>query len=272
KETKSQIKNRATKAINSLIKNGVQHIRSHVDITSPELTGLQALLELKSEFKKWIDLQLVAFPQEGLISYPNGEELMEESIKMGVDALGAIPHYELTEEDGEKSIKKITKLASRHNKLIDVHCDEIDNPQSKFLEVLAGEAYKTGMKNMVTASHTTAMGSYDNSYTQKLFKLLYLSYIHFIALLKSNMHLQGRCDNYPKRRGITRVKELVESGMNVSFGLDSIKDPWYPLGSTSLINMVEFGLHATHMTGYKDIITALDFITTNGARTLNITN
>jgi len=269
-ETKVDIKNRALKALGMQIKHGIQHVRTHVDITDPRLLGLQALLEVKEEIKPWLDLQLVAFPQEGIYAYPKGDELLEEALIMGADVVGGIPHYELTREDGVKSVKKSLELAYKYGKMVDIHCDEIDDEQSRFLEVVAAESYKLGMGELVTASHTTAMGSYNDAYTYKLFKLLKQSSIHFVALPKANLHLQGRFDNYPKRRGITRVKELLESDINVCFGLDSIMDPWYPLGDGNLMRVVEVGLHACHMTGYNDIVTALDFITVNGAKTLNI--
>ncbi|MCM3068212.1 cytosine deaminase [Priestia flexa] len=270
KETKEDIKNRALKALEMQLKHGIQHVRTHVDITDPSLMGLKALLEVKEEVKSWMDLQLVAFPQEGIYAYPKGDELLEEALIMGADVVGAIPHYEMTREDGVQSVKKALELAYKYGKMVDVHCDEIDDEQSRFLEVVAAEAYKLGIGELVTASHTTAMGSYNDAYTYKLFKLLKQSKINFVALPKANLHLQGRFDSYPNRRGITRVKELLESNINVCFGLDSIMDPWYPLGDGNLMRVVEVGLHACHMTGYNDIVTALNLITTNGAKTLNM--
>ncbi|MBM4763045.1 cytosine deaminase [Bacillus sp. B15-48] len=270
KETKEEIKNRAIKALQMQIKHGIQHVRTHVDITDPSLIGLEALLEVKQEIKPYVNLQIVAFPQEGIYSYPKGEELLEEALKMGADVVGGIPHYEFTREDGVRSVQKSLELAYRYGKMVDIHCDEIDDEQSRFVEVVAAEAYKLGMGELVTASHTTAMGSYNDAYTYKLFKLLKQSKIHFVSLPKANLHLQGRFDTYPKRRGLTRVKELLEAEINVCFGLDSIMDPWYPLGDGNLMTVVDTGLHACHMTGYNDIVTALNLITTNGAKTLNI--
>ncbi|MCM3653820.1 cytosine deaminase [Metabacillus litoralis] len=270
KETKEDIKRRALKAIEMQMKHGIQHVRTHVDITDPSLIGLEALLEIREEIKPWMDIQIVAFPQEGIYAYPKGDELLEEALKMGADVVGGIPHYEFTREDGVQSVKKSLELAYKYGKMVDIHCDEIDDEQSRFVEVVAAEAYKLGMGELVTASHTTAMGSYNDAYTYKLFKLLKQSKINFVALPKANLHLQGRFDSYPKRRGLTRVKELLESDINVCFGLDSIMDPWYPLGDGNLIRVVEMGLHACHMTGYNDIVTALNLITSNGAKTLNI--
>ncbi|PKG22935.1 cytosine deaminase [Niallia nealsonii] len=269
-ETKEEIKNRALQALQMQMKHGVQHVRTHVDITDPSFMGLEAMLEIKEEIKPWMDLQIVAFPQEGIYAYPKGDELLEEALKMGADVVGAIPHYEFTREDSVSSVKKAIELAYRYGKMVDIHCDEIDDEQSRFLEVVAAESYKLGMGELVTASHTTAMGSYNNAYTYKLFKLLKQANIHFVSLPKANLHLQGRFDTFPKRRGITRVKELLDAGINVCFGLDSIMDPWYPLGDGNLQRVVEVGLHACHMTGYEDIISAYDLITINGAKTLNL--
>lgn len=270
KETKEDIKNRALKALEMQMKHGVQYVRTHVDTTDPSLLGLQALLEVKEEVKSWMDVQIVAFPQEGIYAYPKGDELLEEALIMGADVVGGIPHYEFTREDGVQSVKKSFELAYKYGKMVDIHCDEIDDEQSRFLEVVAAEAYKLGMGELVTASHTTAMGSYNDAYTYKLFKLLKQSNINFVSLPKANLHLQGRFDSYPKRRGLTRVKELLQSDINVCFGLDSIMDPWYPLGNGDLLRVVEVGLHACQMTGYNDIVTALNLITVNGAKTLNM--
>lgn len=269
-ETKDDIKKRALKAINMQIKHGVQYVRTHVDVTEPGLKGLQALLEVKDEVKPWMDVQIVAFPQDGFYAYPNGEELVEKALTMGADAVGGIPHFEFTREDGVQSVKKAVELADTYGKMVDIHCDEIDDEQSRFVEVLAAEAYKRNMGSRVTASHTTAMGSYNDAYATKLFKLLKQSNINFVSLPKANLHLQGRVDTYPKRRGLTRVKELLGADINVCFGLDSIMDPWYPLGDGNLLRVLEMGLHAAHLTGYDDIVTSLKLITDNGAKTLNI--
>jgi len=271
-ETKEDIKKRALKAVEMQMKHGIQHVRTHADVSDPSLTGLKALLEVKEEVSPWMDIQIVALPQEGLYTKAEGEELLEQALQMGADAVGAIPHYEPTREDGVKSVKKAIELALKYDKLVDVHCDEIDDAQSRYIEVLAAEAIKSGLENKVTASHTTAMATYEDAYTYKLFQTLKKANINFVALPKANLHLQGRFDGYPKRRGITRVKELLEEGLNVSFGLDSIVDPWYPLGDGDLMSVVDTGLHACHMTSYDDIVSALELITINGAKTLNIEN
>ena len=264
------IKKNAKDAIKMMLRYGVQIIRTHVDITDPQLTGLKALIELKKEISDWCELQIVAFPQDGIYSFPNGEKLLEQSLNLGADAVGAIPHYEFCSEYGAKSIHKIMELAQKYDKLVDVHCDEIDDGASRFLEILAAEAYERGIGEKVSASHTVAMHSYNNAYCSKLFKILKLSKINFICCPIANTHLQGRADYYPKRRGVTRVKELLEEGINVAFGQDSIFDPWYPLGNGNIMRVVDFGIHVTHMTGYNDIANCLDLITDNGAKALHV--
>lgn len=270
KETKEDIKERAMEAVKMQLKHGIQHVRTHADVSDPTLTGLKALLEVKEEVKDLMDIQIVALPQEGLYTKPDGEELLIKALEMGADVVGGIPHYELTREDGVRSVLKSLELANKYDLLVDIHCDEIDDDQSRYLEVLAGEALKMGIGHRVTASHTTAMASYSNAYTYKLFQTLKKANIHFVALPKANLHLQGRFDNYPVRRGLTRVKEMLNEDINVCFGLDSIVDPWYPLGDGNLMHVVEIGLHACHMTDYDHIVSALDLITINGAKALNI--
>lgn len=268
--TVEDVKSRAKIALKNQITTGIQHIRTHVDVTDKNLTSLKAMLELKEEVKDIVDMQIIAFPQEGMYAYKGGDELVEEALKMGADVVGAIPHFEYTREFGEMSVKKTIELALKYNKLVDVHCDETDDEQSRFLEVLAAHAYLEGIGEKVTASHTCAMHSYNNAYTYKLFKLLKESKLNFIACPTENIHLQGRFDTYPKRRGVTRVKEMVESGINVCFAQDSISDPWYPLGTGNLMNILDAGLHICQMMSFEEINNSLDLITTNGARTLNI--
>ena len=268
--TSEDVQRRVLKAVQLLIENGVQHIRTHVDITDPELVALKAIVALKEKLSAYIDLQIVAFPQEGILSFPNGKELMEKALEEGADVIGGIPHFEYTREYGVESMRWIIDLAEKHGKLVDVHCDEIDDGASRFLEVLATAALEKGIGERVTASHTTAMHSYNNAYCTKLFRLLKKSKINFIALPTENMHLQGRFDGYPKIRGITRVKEIKDAGMNICFGQDSIQDPWYTLGNGKLLRVLDSGIHSCHMMGYEDLETALDLITDNGAKALNI--
>ena len=268
--THEDTKARAKKTIDMLVDHGIQHVRTHVDVTDPTLSALISMLEVREETRHLIDLQIVAFPQEGIESFKGGRELMTEAIAMGADVVGGIPHFENTRDQGVSSIKFLMDLAERSGCLVDVHCDETDDPQSRFLEVLAEEARVREMGERVTASHTTAMGSYDNAYCSKLFRLLKLSKINFVSCPTESIHLQGRFDTYPKRRGLTRVAEIDRAGMNICFGQDSIVDPWYPLGNGNILRILEAGLHICHMLGYEDLQRGLDLITDNSARTLNL--
>lgn len=270
--TAKDVKERAKKTILKQIKNGVQHVRSHVDTTDPHLIALQALLELKEELKDIVDLQLVAFPQEGILSYPNGKELLEQAIKEGADAVGGVPHYEFNQQYGADSVKYLVALAEKYNKLVDVHCDEIDDPNSRNLEILATQAYETGLLDRVTASHTTAMGSYNDAYTYKLFRLLGMAKLNFVSNPLVNMHLGGRFDTYPKRRGLTRIKELNEAGINVSFGEDDVADPWNPLGCGNMLDPLSMGVYAGQLMGYQQLQNSFNFVTYNGAKTLHISD
>lgn len=259
---------RALKTLDMLIEHGIQHVRTHVDVTDPSLTAMRAMLEVREEIKDKVNLQIVAFPQEGIESFKNGRALMEEAVKLGADVVGGIPHFEYTREKGVSSVHFLMDLAEKYNCLVDVHCDEIDDPASRFLEVLADEAHVRGMGEHVTASHTTAMGSYDNAYCYKLFRLLKRSKINFISCPTESIHLQGRFDNYPKRRGLTRVPEIDRAGMNICFAQDSIRDPWYPVGNGNIIRILDAGLHICHMLGYEDLQRCLDFVLDNSAKTL----
>lgn len=268
--TLEDVKTRSKTALKWQIAQGIQHVRTHVDVTDPALTALKAMLEVKEEMAPYVDIQLVAFPQEGILSYPNGVELLEESLKMGADAVGGIPHFEFTREYGVESLKKAFDLAEKYDRLVDIHCDEIDDEQSRFVEVVATEAYERGIGARTTASHTTAMGSYNDAYTYKLFRLLKLSSINFVSNPLVNIHLQGRFDTYPKRRGLTRVKELQEAGLNICFGHDDIFDPWYPLGTGNMLQVLHMGIHASQLMGYEQIVNSIDLITSNSAKTLQI--
>ena len=270
--TKEDVKSRAKKTLLNMVGHGIQHVRSHVDVTDPHLIAARALLELREELKDQIDLQLVAFPQEGILSYPHGRELMEQAVREGLDVVGGIPHFEFTTEYGWQSVHFLMALADKYDRLVDVHCDEIDDPASRNLEVLATEAYERGMKDRVTASHTTAMGSYNDAYTYKLFRLLKMSDINFVSNPLVNVHLGGRFDTYAKRRGVTRIKELTEAGINVSFGEDDIQDPWNPLGNGNMLDAVTMGVYIAHLMGYHQLQDAFNYVTYNGAKTLHISD
>ncbi|EQA5719180.1 cytosine deaminase [Cronobacter dublinensis] len=268
--THEDTKRRAHTTIGMLRDHGIQHVRTHVDVTDPTLAALKAMLEVKEEARHLIDLQIVAFPQEGIEFFPQGRALMEQAVEMGADVVGGIPHFENTREQGVSSVKFLMDLAERTGCLVDVHCDETDDAQSRFLEVLAEETRVRGMGARVTASHTVAMGSYDNAYCSKLFRLLRRAGLSFVSCPTESIHLQGRFDTWPKRRGVTRVAELDRAGMNVCFGQDSIKDPWYPLGNGNILRVLDAGLHICHMMGYEDLQRSLDFVTDNSARALNL--
>ena len=268
--TVQDIKERAYKGIRAEMRNGVQYIRTHVDVTDPKLTAMKAMLEVKEEVKDFLYLQLIAFPQEGYYAYRGGEELVEEALKMGADVVGGIPHYEFTRQLGERSVEKAFELAVKYDRLLDIHCDETDDEQSRFVENIAAQAYYTGLGSRATASHTCAMGSYSNAYAFKMMSKFKKAGINFISCPTENCYLQGRYDSYPRRRGITRIDQLLEAGCNVSFAQDSISDPWYPLGNGNLIHQVDFGLHLGHLMSLEQIRNGLDFITINGARTLSV--
>ncbi|WP_023604128.1 cytosine deaminase [Aliivibrio logei] len=268
--TVDDVKSRAKQTLKWQIANGIQHVRTHVDVSDPTLIALKAMLEVKEEMKEWIDIQIVAFPQEGILSYPNGKALLEEAVQLGADVIGAIPHFEFTREYGVESLHYVFELAQKYDRLIDVHCDEIDDEQSRFIETLAALAHKFNMGEKVTASHTTAMHSYNGAYASRLFRLLKMSGINFVANPLVNIHLQGRFDDYPKRRGITRVKEMLASDINVCFGHDDIFDPWYPLGTANMLQVLHMGLHVCQIMGYEQINQGLDLISYKSARTLNI--
>jgi len=268
--THEDVKARAWQTLKWQIANGIQHVRTHVDVSDPTLTALKAMLEVKAEVAPWVDVQIVAFPQEGIMSYPNGEALLEEALKLGADVVGAIPHFEFTREYGVESLHKTFALAQKYHKHIDVHCDEIDDEQSRFVETVAALALRENMGARVTASHTTAMHSYNGAYTSRLFRLLKMSGINFVANPLVNIHLQGRFDTYPKRRGVTRVKEMLDAGINVCFGHDDVFDPWYPLGTANMLQVLHMGLHVCQLMGYQQIDDGLKLITTYSAKTLNL--
>ncbi|NEO25323.1 MAG: cytosine deaminase [Kamptonema sp. SIO4C4] len=268
--TFEDVQQRAMQTLKQQASQGVLLVRTHADVSEPNLTALKALLAVREQVKDWITVQVVAFPQDGIYSRPENEQLLREAVQLGADGVGGIPHYELTREDGVKSLQCIFELAQDCDRLIDLHCDEIDDPQSRFLEVVAAYASRTGMGSKVTASHTCAMGSYENAYAYKLMGFLQRSQINIIANPLINITLQGRTDSYPKRRGVTRVKELWQNGINVSLGHDCIQDPWYNLGTGNMLEVGSMALHVCQMTGQREIAACYEMITQNGAKTLNL--
>ncbi|MGK7887982.1 MAG: cytosine deaminase [Leptolyngbyaceae cyanobacterium] len=270
--TLEDVKDRAIAALKQQAMQGVLFVRTHADVSEANLIALQGLLEVREAVKDWITVQVVAFPQDGVYGNPHNEELLEEALKLGADAVGGIPHYELTREDGVRSLHRIFELAEQYDRLIDVHCDEIDDDQSRFLEVLAACVIRAENGDRVTASHTTAFGSYNNAYAFKLMGFLDRAQINFIANPLINITLQGRTDTYPKRRGITRVKELWQRGLNVSLGHDCIQDPWYSLGTGNMLDVAAMALHVCQMTGRAEIDACYNMVTWHGAKTLHLSD
>ena len=268
--TIEDVKQRAIATLRQQAMQGVLFVRTHADVSEKNLIALKGLLEVREQVKDWITVQVVAFPQDGVYGSPQNEALLEEALKLGADIVGGIPHYELTREDGVQSVHRIFEFAERYDRLIDIHCDEIDDDQSRFLEVVAACAIRTGLGSRVTASHTTAFGSYNNAYAFKLMGFLQRTSINFVANPLINITLQGRTDTYPKRRGVTRVKELWQHGQNVSLGHDCIQDPWYSLGTGNMLDVANMAVHVCQMTGTSEIDACYNMVTWNGAKTLHI--
>ena len=268
--SRDDVVDRAEEILRWQVANGVLFVRTHVDTTDPSLTALDALLEVRDRVREVVELQIVAFPQEGICSFPHGEELIEEAARRGCDVIGAIPHFEDTREDGVRSIEFAVDVALRHGLLVDAHCDEIDDEQSRFIEVLATQALRTGLREKVTASHATAMGSYNAAYSYKLRRLLGRSGINLVANPLVNLHLQGRFDGYPKRRGLLQAKEMLAAGVNLAFGHDDIMDPWYPLGTGNSIQVALVGAHATQLTAPSEVEECFRMVTDRAAAALSL--
>lgn len=271
-QTKEDAKARALAAIREEVSQGVQFIRTHIDVTDPKLLGMQVMLELREELKDIVTIQIVSFPQEGMYAYKGGYELVEEGLKMGADCVGGIPHFEWAREIGERSVHGTVELAIKYDKMIDVHCDETDDVMARFLELLNALVKVEGIGHKTAASHTCSFGSADNAYAFRMMGLLKASGINFIVCPTENAYLQGRQDTYPKRRGLTRVKELLGENINVCFAQDSINDPWYPLGNGNMMNILDNGIHLTQVASYDELETAFDLITYNGAKVMMLEN
>src|SRR2546423_10457877 len=268
--TVEDVKRRVGTVLRWQLANGVQFVRSHVDVCDPELRAVRALLELREEIGDQMTMQLVAFPRQGIMSFEGGEELMRRAVDMGVDVVGAIPHFELTREYGERSVKFAMALAAEKGLRVDIHCDETDDDHSRFVEVMAAETIRLGMGGRVTASHTTAMPSYNNAYAYRLINNLKRAGMHMVTNPLDNATLQGRFDSYPIRRGHTRVKELLSAGVNVCIGHDSVMDPWYPLGYGDPLQSAFVLAHYGQMSGHGELRTLMDMITWNPASALGL--
>jgi len=236
------------------------------------LLAVEALLELRKEMRNWIDIQLVAFPQNGYLRYKNSIENLDRALKKGVEVVGGIPHFERTMNEGSLSIKLLCEIAEKHGLLVDMHCDESDDPMSRHVETLAFEAQRLGLQGRVTGSHLTSMHSMDNYYVSKLMPLLRDADLQVVANPLINITLQGRHDLYPKRRGMTRVKELLDSNINVAFGHDCVMDPWYSLGKHDMLEVANMGLHVGQMTGVQQMHQIFQTITSNGAKVMQLDN
>jgi cytosine deaminase len=268
--TVEDVKRRVRAVLRWQLANGVLFVRSHVDVCDSELRALRAMLELRDEVRGQMTLQLVAFPQQGIQSFPDGETLMRRAVEMGVDCVGAIPHFEITREYGVQSVQFAMALAAEHGLRVDVHCDETDDEHSRFLETMVAETIRLGLQGKVTASHTTAMHSYNAAYAYRLIENVRRARLHMVTNPLDNSTLQGRFDGYPIRRGHTRFKELLAAGVNVCIGHDSVMDPWYPLGYGDPLQCASVLAHYGQMSGYDEILTLFDMIGPNGAKALGI--
>ena len=256
------------------VAKGLLAIRTHVDICDPRLLAVDALLQVKQQVAPYIELQLVAFPQDGVLRGPQGpQQHMDNLIRAldkGVDVVGGIPHFERTYEQGSLSVKLLCELAAERGLLVDMHCDESDDPHSRHVETLAFETQRLGLQGRVTGSHLTSMHSIDNYYVSKLIALIAEAQLHVVANPLINITLQGRHDSYPKRRGMTRVPELLEAGINVAFGHDCVMDPWYSLGSGDMLEVAHMGLHVAQMTSQAAMRQCFEAVTVNAARVMGL--
>lgn len=261
---------RALKYCDLAVSQGLLAIRSHVDVCDDRLTGVNGLLEVRERVKDYIDLQLVAFPQDGLFRSPTAETNLLKALDMGVDVVGGIPHFERTMDDGARSVARLCEIAAERGLMVDMHCDETDDPMSRHIETVAYETQRLGLQGRVAGSHLTSMHSMDNYYVSKLLPLIAEADIHAIANPLINITLQGRHDSYPKRRGQTRVPELRSYGVNVAFGHDCVMDPWYSMGSGDMLEVASMGLHVAQMTSRDDIRYCYECVTTHPARAMGL--
>lgn len=252
------------------VARGLLAIRSHVDTSDPSLLPVEAMLEVKKRVAPYLDLQLVAFPQDGVLRTPGGLENLKRALDLGVDVVGGIPHFERTMAQGGESVKLLCELAAERGKLVDMHCDETDDPLSRHIETLAFEAQRLGLQGRVNGSHCTSMHSMDNYYVSKLIPLIAESGVSVVSNPLINITLQGRHDTYPKRRGMTRVPELLAAGVNVAFGHDCVMDPWYGMGSGDMLEVAHMGLHVAQMTSQKGIRACFDAVTANAAKVMHL--
>jgi len=251
--TVEAIKERALRYCDLAVARGLLAIRSHVDICDPRLLAVDALLEVRKEVAPYLDLQLVAFPQDGYLRDTGAAKLMETALDRGVDVVGGIPHFERTMDEGKKSVEVLCRIAAERGLRVDMHCDESDDPLSRHIETLTAETVRHGLQDRVTGSHLTSMHSMDNYYVSKLLPLMAEAEMNVVSNPLINITLQGRHDTYPKRRGMTRVPELMDAGVKVAFGHDCVMDPWYSLGSADMLEVASMGLHVAQLTGVEQM-------------------
>jgi cytosine deaminase len=261
---------RALRYCDIAVARGLLAIRSHVDVCDPRLIAADALIEVREKVKPYLDLQLVAFPQDGFLRRTGVEDSLAAALDRGVDVVGGIPHFERTHAEGSAAVRRLCEIAAERGLPVDMHCDESDDPNSRFVENLAHETVRLGLHGRVTGSHLTSMHSMDNYYVSKLLPLMAEGGMHAIANPLVNINLQGRHDTYPKRRGMTRVPELMAAGITVAFGHDDVLDPWYPLGSADMLEVAHMGAHVAHMTGRDQLRACFAAVTENAARIVGL--
>lgn len=249
---------------------GLLAIRTHVDICDDRLLGVEALLEVKKRVAPYIDLQLVAFPQDGYYRYPGAIELLDRALDMGVDVVGGIPHFERTMADGAASVKALCEIAEKRGLLVDLHCDETDDPLSRHIETLTYETQRLGLQGRVNGSHLTSMHSMDNYYVSKLLPLMAEADVSATANPNINIGIQGRHDTYPKRRGMTRIPEMLTYGITCAFGQDCMMDPWYSLGQADMLDVASMGLHVAQMTSRDAMRQCFEAVTTGPAKVMHL--
>jgi cytosine deaminase len=261
---------RALRYCDLAVAQGLLAIRTHVDICDDRLICAEALIEVRKKVSPYLDLQIVAFPQDGFYRSPMARQNLIRSLDLGVDVVGGIPHFERTMADGAQSLKELCEIAANRGLPVDIHCDETDDPLSRHVETLAYETQRLSLQGRVVGSHLTSMHSMDNYYASKLIALIAEAGLHATPNPLINITLQGRHDTYPKRRGMTRVPELRQAGINVSFGHDCVMDPWYPLGQGDMLEAASMGIHAAPMTSREDMRWAFDAVTVNPAKALHL--
>ncbi len=268
--TAAAIKERALRLCRLSVARGTLAVRSHVDISDGRLLAVEALLEVKREMAPYLDLQLVAFPQDGFLRLPEARANLLRALDLGVEVVGGIPHFERTMAEGAESVRQLCEIAAERGLPVDLHCDETDDPNSRHVESLACETQRLGLQGRVTGSHLTSMHSMDNYYVSKLIPLMAEAELKVVANPLINITIQGRHDSYPKRRGMTRVKELAAAGLDVAFGHDCVLDPWYSLGSHDMLEVAHMGLHVGQMTGRAEMRSCFEAVTATGARVLGL--